>query len=448
MSLRATLAILLLVIGCFWTIRRPFVGVCLVVIFFHLNLRVLGAGLEEIRFQFVITLVLLISYIFNREELSTKPNVTYPPMRWLFAFLGITFITSVWAAGSPDLAFDSAVDFAKIVLFSWLMLKIVKTEKEVTILMYVMFAGMWYVSFMAQWGVDYGYIDIEEAGVATGGTGAHLMMFMPFMILMALYGSWRERIACMVIIPFVLNFLPNTTSGSRSSLVMLVTSMVFMIIFAPGKMRLKIIGPILASGAVFIFVLTPPQYWEDMASILAPTTESSANSRFIINQATFEIINDYPEGVGYNNYSLISMKYLPEEVLTEEGSRDAHNSYLKVLAEFGFVGFLIWIVTFILAWRDFRQVRKTIHPGEQPSRLQVYALAFELGMLGITVGIYTHSYNDLDTLYWFVAFSGIIRNLFERQNEAQPPAPAEVAPQARVTHQLHRAAKPATTATA
>jgi len=444
-SLRATLAILLLVIGCFWTIRRPFVGVCLVVAFFHLNLRVLGAGLDDIRFQFVITLVLLISYILNREQLNAQPNPTHASMRWLFAFLGMTFVTTIWAAVSSELAFESAVDFAKVVLFSWLLLKTVKTEKEVTILMYVTFAGMWYVSFMAQWGVDYGWLDIEEAGVATGGTGAHLMMFMPLLILFALYGSWRERLASIFIIPFVLNFLPNTASGSRSTLVMLVTSMAFMLVFTPGKMRLKIMIPILAAGVIFVLVLTPPQYWEDMASILSPTSESSSNSRFIINEATFEIIREYPEGIGYNNYPLISMKYLPEEVLTEEGSRDAHNSYLKVIAEFGLVGFIIWMVAFLLAYRDFRKVRKTIKSGERPSRLQLFALAFELGLLGITVGIFTHSYNDLDTLYWFIALSCIVRNLHERQPETPAGATAQmVSPNA--TKSIPRATKPAMTA--
>lgn len=427
MSLRVAIAILALVIGCFWTLRRPFIGVLLNVAVFHLNLRALGAGLEEIRFQFVLTIVLIVSYILNREELNKEPVELLPPMKWMFAFLGMTFLTSAWAAADAAKAFDSAVDFSKIVLFAWLMTRIIKTEKELTILMYVMFAGMWYVSFMVQWGVEWDWVSIEEAEVATGGTGAHLMMFMPMLILLALFAKWRERLLVIFIIPFVLNYMPNAASGSRSTLVMFATSMAFLFIFAPGSIRFKAALPIAAAGLMFVSYLTPAEYWEDMASILAPQTEGSARSRFAINDASFAIIADYPHGIGYNNYSDISMHYMSEEWLTDLGTRDAHNSYLKVMAEFGIVGFVIWITSFFMTWLYFRKVRKSMTPGQPPTRLQLYALSFELGLMGITAGIWTHSYNDLDTLYWFVAFSCILYNLHMKQGAAEP-APEE-APQ-------------------
>jgi len=427
-SLRAAIAILILIIGCFWTLRRPFIGILLNVTFFHLNLRALGAGLEEIRFQFVLTIVLIISYLLNGEELNKEPAEPQPPIKWMFAFLGMAFLTSAWAAADAAKAFDSAIDFAKIVLFSWFMTKIVKTEKELTILLYVMFAGMWYVSFMVQWGVEWDWVNIEEAEVATGGTGAHLMMFMPMLILLALFGKWRERLYVILIIPFVLNYMPNAESGSRSTLVMFVTSMAFLFIFAPGSIRFKAALPIAAAAAIFIFYLTPAEYWEDMASILAPETEGSARSRFAINDASFAIIADYPHGVGYNNYSDVSMHYMSEEFLTDLGTRDAHNSYLKVMAEFGVLGFVIWIASFFITWLYFRKVRKTMKSGAPPTRLQLYALSFELGLMGITAGIWTHSYNDLDTLYWFIAFSCIVYNLHLKQSRAQAPAQIEEAP--------------------
>lgn len=64
-------------------------------------------------------------------------------------------------------------------------------------------------------------------------------------------------------------------------------------------------------------------------------------------------------------------------------------------------------------------------PGRPPTRLQLYALSFELGLMGITAGIWTHSYNDLDTLYWFVAFSCIVYNLHLKQSRAETPAVEE-----------------------
>jgi O-antigen ligase len=427
MSLRSGIALVLLVIVCFWTLRRPLIGVCLNIVLFHMNLRVLGAGLEEIRFQFIATIVLIVSYIVNREELAKVETPAQLPMKILFAFLGICFLTSAWAAVSPSLAFSDSFEFSKIVLFSWLLLKIVQTEKDLRVIIWVTMVGIWYTSFMARWGVEWDWIDVVEIGIATGGTGTHIMMFFPMMVIMAIFGSKWEKIATYLILPFVLDFLPVTPDGLRATFVALVTSMAFFFIFAPGRIRKKSIVPFAVATGLFVFVLAPPGYWLEMATILEPSSESSAASRGVINEASYQIIADYPWGIGYNNYSLVSLPYIPEEYLSNVGTRDAHNSYLKVACEFGVVGFVIWIATFFTAWIYFRKVRKTMAKDQPPTTLQLYALAFEVGLIGITLSIYTHNYNDLDTLYWFVALSCILFNIHSREKkDGETPSPAPV----------------------
>lgn len=152
MSLRVMVAVVILIAVLIWTLRRPYVGILMVIALFHLNLRMFGAGLDEIRFQFVATIVLLISFILNQGTLRQIATPMRPPMVWLFAFLLVVFLTSMWAVASIDVAFESAVDFSKIVLFSYLMVKVVQTKKEVDILMWFMLICVWYTSFMTRWG--------------------------------------------------------------------------------------------------------------------------------------------------------------------------------------------------------------------------------------------------------------------------------------------------------
>lgn len=422
MSIRAGIALVLLVIGCFWTLRRPLIGVCLVIIVFHLNPRIFGAGLQDIRFQFYATMALVLSYLINREELLKVDN-SAPPMRWLFAFLGICVATSIWAAASPGLAFEDTFEFSKIILFSWLMMKIIQTEKDLRIVIWVTLIAIWYTAFMARWGVDWGWIKESEMGIATGGTGTHMMMFLPMLIIMAIFGSKWEKLGAYFIIPFVLDFMPITPEGHRATFLAMCTAVVFLFVFSPNRVRKKSIVPILAGAALFVFKLAPDDYWDDMATILDPSTESSSASRAVINQASWEIIQDYPLGIGYNNYSLVSLPYIPDEYLSNLGTRDAHNSYLKVACEFGVLGFLIWIGGFFTTWLYFRRIRKTMTTDQLPTNLQLYALAFELGLMGITLSIYTHNYNDLDTLYWFVAFSCILFNIHSREQKIDEPPP-------------------------
>ena len=426
MSLRAGLALVLLVVACFWTLRRPLIGVCLIIILFHLNLRIFGAGLEDIRFQFFATIALFLSYLINRGELQKLGVSAQPPMRWLAAFLLICVLTSTWAASSVSLAFQDTFEFSKIILFAWLMMKIIQTEKEMRIVIWTALICIWYTSFMARWGVDWDWIKENEIGIATGGTGVHMMMFFPMLVIMAIFGSKWERLGAYFILPFVLDFMPVTPEGLRATFVALCASMAFFWIFAPNQVRKKSIVPFIVAGVLFVFVLTPPGYWEEMATILDPSSEGSAASRGIINQASWEILQRYPWGIGYNNYALISLPYIPDEYISNVGTRDAHNSYLKIACEFGVIGFLIWMMTFFLTWYYLRKIRKTMVKDQPPANLQLYALAFELGLIGISLSIYTHNNNDLDTLYWFVAFSCVLYNIFLRQqNQSQPP-PAPV----------------------
>jgi len=437
MSLRAGLALVLLVVACFWTLRRPLIGVCLVIVLFHLNLRIFGAGLQDIRFQFFATMALFLSYLINRGELQKFDTTAQPPMRWLLAFLIICALTSSWAASSVSLAFQDTFEFSKIILFAWLMMKIIQTEKEMRIVIWVTLICIWYTSFMARWGVDWDWIKENEIGIATGGTGVHMMMFFPMLVIMAIFGSKWERFGAYFILPFVLDFMPVTPEGLRATFVALCTSMAFFWIFAPNRVRKKSIVPFAVAIVLFVFVLTPPGYWEEMATILEPSSEGSAASRAVINQASWEILQRHPWGIGYNNYALISLPYIPDEYISNIGTRDAHNSYLKVACEFGLIGFFIWMMAFFLTWYYLRKIRKTMIKDQPPTNLQLYALAFELGLIGITLSIYTHNNNDLDTLYWFVAFSCALYNIFLRQqNESQPPSAPMKAPHEIVLERL------------
>ncbi len=420
MSLRLLVALIFLIVGCAWTLRRPFIGLLMVIMFFHFNLRALGAGLEDVRFQYYATMVLALSYFINRKKLEEIPSPTRLPMKLLIGFTAITFATSVWAVEDTGLAFESAVDFAKIVFFSYLIMKIVKTEKELRILIWTILGSIWYAAFMARWGEEWGLISEHEIGIATGGTGTHFMLFFPTLALMAFWGNKWEKRAAYFIMPFVLDALTVLPEGSRASFLNLVLTMLAFFILSPGKVRKKSWVPLSIGAVLFVFVLAPPGYFEYMKTILYPSTESSAASRSIINRASWQILAEYPLGIGYNNYALISMNYLPEEVLTSFGTRDAHNSYLKVATEFGIQGFIVWISTFIAAWVYLRRVRKTIRKDQVPNMVQLFAVSLSAGLIGISLGISTHNYNDLDSLYWIVALSCVLYNLQFKQGLPAP----------------------------
>ena len=121
-----------------------------------------------------------------------------------------------------------------------------------------------------------------------------------------------------------------------------------------------------------------------MQTIEAPTQESSANSRFLIANASLQILADYPMGVGYRNYPDVSPRYLSADLLTG-GKRSAHNSFFSVACETGYLGFLAWISAFVGTIWYCRRIRKTAD-FRRLSRVEIYAMGIEIGLYGWLLG--------------------------------------------------------------
>ncbi len=402
-------------------IRYPMTGVLANIIFFHVNPRAFDS-LENIRFQFIASILLIASYVINRKQINdAQANKLTPAFQALLLYTGYMFISCAWAVIDPEDSLSQTIDFSKIILFVFMMVKIVKTDDDFHTLMWTILWSCFYVGFMGRWGVEFDWIDEEDIGIATGGAGPHLMMFFPQLVLLAVYGTRKEKLAAYFIMPFVLDFLTVTDDMKRASFVTLLASMTLFVAFTPLKTLIKSFWPMAVGALLFIFVLAPPGYFDYMKTITDPTQESSANSRFVINAASRAMLADYPFGVGKGNYSPMSPYYVPAHRLEHKtGMRDAHNTYYKIMCEIGVPGFFLWVVAFILAWLAFREIRVRARRMKKPmTYLEMHTFGFEAAILGIVLPLYTHNMQDLDTLYWFVGFSVIVTNLYRRNPQGR-----------------------------
>ena len=417
MSLRAAISLVFLIGICIWTIRRPLIGVLANIVLFHINPRAFGAGMEDIRFQFFASILLLASFFINIQKINDEnKNKLTPAFYILIAYNVYMYITCSWAVYSPFYALWQTFDFSKIVLFTYLMVKIVKTDDDFHLLIWTILISCFYVGFMGRWGVEFDWIDEDGMGIATGGAGPHLMMFFPQLVLFAVYGSKKEKMAAYFIMPFVLDYLTVTDDMKRASFVTLMASMGLFVVFTPMRTLIRSFWPMAVGALLFIFVLAPPGYFDYMSTIADPTEESSANSRFVINAASREMLADYPLGVGKGHYSPMSPQYVPESRLEgKTGMRDSHNTYYKVLCEIGIPGFILWLSVFALTWLAFRKIRVAAKKKKQAmTYLEMHTFGFEAAILGIVLPLYTHNMQDLDTLYWFVGFGVIVTNLYRK----------------------------------
>jgi len=108
--------------------------------------------------------------------------------------------------------------------------------------------------------------------------------------------------------------------------------------------------------ALLLAALTPAGVWDRVGTLRHATSattldqvdgaEGSARQRYEIWRVGWKIVQDHPlTGVGIGAYGLYHERYAlrPEFNPTAQGPRDSHSLYLKVLAETGYPGLLLYL---------------------------------------------------------------------------------------------------------
>lgn len=412
--LKAILYLCLTFFGIGSTFVSPFAGVLTCLGAYLMNPTVLEMPDGDFRYQFWTTTALLVSVILHRPRRPAETGSEVWCMRLMWSFVVFAALTSTWAVVSASIALDTVYEVLKTVLLVALMVRLVRTERQMTMTVNLFIIGAFHAAVLHVLGVRWGYVPssfAREMGVLPDSQTAVMVLFVPLLLLLAVFGTRLQRLMCWCALPFVLDSIIGTYE--RTGFVALLAEVLLLLIYLPTRITLRALPALLVAGGLFAFYFTPPDYWTKMRTIEDPTEEASANSRFVINQASRQMFCDYPMGVGYRNYPYVSPRYLPNDVLTSVGDqrlRSAHNSYFTILCETGVIGFAIWISMFVFALVLFRRLRKH-NKGNSTSALAIYGMAFEVGLYGWAVGGYTQAYHEVDPAYWFVGCAVILTRL-------------------------------------
>ena len=175
---------------------------------------------------------------------------------------------------------------------------------------------------------------------------AHLLFALPFVIfvLISLKRGWIRKILCVAVIGYGLYFCADT--GSRGGLVAFAAALLFILVRAPGRVR---IGALVASAVMFVLVLAvlPQSMMQRYATLFTSDTDdqeavesTAARTHLLLSSIRFTI--QHPIfGVGPGEFSDYEAS-----VAKSEGRRAAwqvtHNAYTQVSSENGIPALLFF----------------------------------------------------------------------------------------------------------
>ena len=368
--------------------------------------------------------IALVTLPMERTKLRL-PSVTL----WTFAMVGWAFF-GYGKTLYPDQVFLVLTEFAKVSLVMFVAVNLITSEARLRMLL----AGM--MLFFAAYPIR-GTLLNYIFGVTTGGRVAWngtfsnpndlagfcvLQMGVALAVLEVERAKWLRWMAtaCAFLLPLIV-----VLTASRGAFIALIAFLLVSLKrnWAAVKSKLWVVILLamvivyVGSDKIFSRLATIDDAVAGEASV-AQDRGSSAQRLEIWKVARGVIAENWLTGVGIGAYGEAHyvMVQRPGFSLTALGKRDTHSTYLNIFAELGVVGFVSFLLIFLLTMNRARLARK--RAGLTSPILRTQLIWLEIGLYGFLVAGIWGTYGRMVALYVHVAIVWCTAGLLDEETAA------------------------------
>ena len=415
--LTATIFLIAFFSACvFALVRHPIYGLSAYVAayFIHPPVRWWSYAVPDLRWSFLAGVVTLIAVVIHRDKLPSRPLHQNAVFVGLVLFVAWLSIQSLWAL-DQDMHRKLLEYYVKFAIAVGLIYKSVENESHLKLLLWVHLVGCFYFGWNAFFLFDGGRFERFGGPGFDDANAAGLQAVAAILVAAGLFlvGNFRERVAIVLLVPFVVNGL--VTSVSRSSFLAFLVGGTVFVLFGPRKYRI----PVIAIGAIGLLgfsTLTHDAYWERMSTIKYAGQQvegaETGAGRIVVWEAQLKMFSKYPMGCGHRCTATLSPAYLDERYLTGlpgNRARSSHNTYLTLLVEQGVVGgvfallFVLWLI------RSALKMKKQV-PRHEETLLCVYPTVIAILFAILAADVFV-DYLRMEIRMWYVALLLVIVKL-------------------------------------
>jgi putative inorganic carbon (hco3(-)) transporter len=405
---------------------RPSYGVLLWVWVSVMNPHRLAYGFAyDFRFAQLIAIATLLGLIFSRQP---KHLPVTPVTAVLFAM-------AVWMNVSTLFALDTAASLPmwervmKIQIMIFVTLAALYSTRHVQILVWILVGsvafyavkgGLFTLKFDGEfrvWGPEGSFIEENNAlAVAT-------IMTIPLLRYLQLQAT-RRWIRYGLLLVMVLSGLSALGSQSRGGLLAAAAMLGFLWL----KGRSKLLTGLALLVLVPVAIGFMPDQWEErMRTIETYEQDASALGRINAWMMTLNLAKDRPlVGGGFEIYNLdVFGRYAPDP----EDVHAAHSIYFQMLGEHGFVGLFLFLLLWLLVWRDASWIDRQARRQEGWQWASDLARMTQVSLVGYAVGGAFLQLAYYDVPYNLLVALVLTRTLLEKHLRGADQAARAMGPQ-------------------
>ncbi len=367
--------------GCAMAIVNPIYGVVTYMMVYQANPTVTWWGLPLVKFGMRFSLfaasATMLGLIFSRRRV---PDVHPGLSSWELSVIGLVLLAAlnlILGIGIYPATTQTIDKFWKIILFVLILARMASTRRNLRLVIWALVAGSMYIGYDAYTAPPDAFVlgRLERIGgpdfSTTSGAAAHLVAMLPIIGGAYLIApNWRYRVFAAV--TGALTFNAVILCRTRSAFLGLFAGVFAAILLAPRVKRFRIYM-LLAMGAVAAFSLTDENFWNRMATLTSREglqSDAAARSRQEIWQAAFEMLRDYPLGVGPGNFTRKIGDYNPIHRW-----RATHNSVVACFTELGVQGGILFLIIMAGSIRQLLRARRLAPHCEYPMETNILAYA-------------------------------------------------------------------------
>lgn len=407
-------------------LMRPWVGVLMWTWIGIMNPHRLTWGFAyDMAFAQFVAIATLVGVLLSREP---KRFPATPETITLLVLFGWMTFTTMFAL-FPDLAWEQWRKVFKIQAGIVLTLIMMQERRRIELLVWVAALSV------AFYGVKGGRFTVAIGGTGTviGPAGSYIAgnteislaitMVIPLMIYL-IQSSSKRWVRWALWISIALCAIAVVGSYSRGGVLAIIAMAAFVWLKSRGK-RL-VIGMWLALLVPFILAFMPGKWFERMYTIGTYQEDDSAMGRINAWKFAINLTKDRPlTGGGFEAFQPDSFqKWAPDP----NDYHDVHSIWFEILGEHGYVGLLIYLVLWILAWRLASRLIRIGHEREDLRWAANLAAMIQVSFVGFWVGG-----SFLGLAYWDVPYlliavlvltDIVVRRELAGRNAAAPQAGA------------------------
>lgn len=402
--MRDALITLIVLMGCLYTLKKPYIGVLLWSWLSYMNPHRLSYGFAyDAPFAYITAIVLIVSMLISKDTRKLPLNGITSLWIMFIIFMGITTLSAYF----PMEAKAYYIRVIKIQLIVFLTMMLITDIDKLNKLIWIIVLSIGFYSAKGGvftlltgggfivWGPPDSFVeDNNSLAIA-------ILMIVPMMIYLYHIENklWIKRALLIVTI-----FSLFTVVGSQSRGALL--SIIAVGFFYWSKSQSKLVSGImiaLVAGALFSFM--PESWYNRMDTIGTYQQDSSAMGRINAWYYAYYAANDNLLGLGFDSWSPQTFAlYAPDP----KDVHAAHSIYFSVLADHGWIGLLMYLTIYGLALLKLAAIVKKTNKIEALDKYNFLAKMLQISLIAYFIGGAFLSLSYFDLPWHIVSFVVLI----------------------------------------